>query len=72
MRTADGELFVATPSGPGAWNYEEINLASHPGDVGYYLKGFGQDRSLEIYLTVSTNLGPISTGGRVYKLVPAP
>jgi glucose/arabinose dehydrogenase len=67
--TANGELFVASPHGPGMWDYEEIDLASHPGDIGYYLKGFGQDMKGEIYLTVSSILGPTGTTGKVYKLV---
>src|SRR6185436_1055719 len=32
--TANGELFIANPHGPGPWNFEEINLASHPNDIG--------------------------------------
>ena len=41
--TANGELFIANPAGSGEWSYQEIELASHPGDIGYYLKGFGKD-----------------------------
>lgn len=67
--TPNGELFVAKNQGPGMWAYEEIELASHPGDVGYYLKGFGQDLEGEVYLTVSSILGPTGTSGKVYKLV---
>jgi glucose/arabinose dehydrogenase len=70
--TPNGELFVAHPQGPGMWDYEEINLVSHPGDIGYYLKGFGQDLRGEIYLTVSSILGPTGNTGKVYKLVLAP
>jgi glucose/arabinose dehydrogenase len=68
----DGELFIATPNGQADWDYQEINLASHPNDIGYYLKGFGQDDDGEIYLTVSTNGGPSGTAGKVLKLVPSP
>jgi hypothetical protein len=66
---ANGELFIANPGGPGLWSFEEINLASHPGDIGYYLKGFGQDLKGEIYLTVSGVLGPTGTTGKIFKLV---
>jgi glucose/arabinose dehydrogenase len=69
--TADGELFLANPGGPGLWDFQEIELASHPGDVGYYLKGFGQDLAGEIYLTVSSILGPSGNTGKVFKLVVA-
>lgn len=70
--TADGELFVANPHGGGGlWDFSEIELKSHPEDVGYFLKGFGQDNEGEIYLTVSEMLGPQGTTGRVMKLVQA-
>jgi len=67
--TADGELFIAQPAGPGPWNFQEISLKSFPNDIGHYLKGFGQDWEGEIYLTVSSLLGPAGTTGKVYKLV---
>lgn len=68
---ADGELFVANPAGQNTWHYDEISLKSFPNDLGHYLKGFGQDNSGEIYLTVSGMLGPTGTTGQVYKLVRA-
>jgi hypothetical protein len=64
-------LFLANPGGPGLWDFQEIELASHPGDVGYYLKGFGQDLAGEIYMTVSSILGPSGNTGKVFKLVVA-
>lgn len=70
--TPDGELFISTPSGQNTWDYEEISLVSHPNDLGYYLKGFGQDNKGEIYLTLSTNAGPSGTTGKIFKLVKAP
>jgi hypothetical protein len=66
--TPNGELFSATPIGS-SWPYEEVSLKSHPDDVGYYLKGFGQDNEGEIYLAVSSMLGPQGTSGKVFKLV---
>jgi glucose/arabinose dehydrogenase len=66
--TPNGELFIAT-RGWGIWSYHEISLKSHPGDIGYYLKGFGQDDDGEVYLTVSSLLGPSGNTGKVYKLV---
>ena len=68
--TPNGELFMATPAGS-SWPYEEISLKSHPDDVGYYLKGFGQDNDGEIYLAVSDMLGLQGNTGKVYKLVAA-
>lgn len=67
----DAELFIATPAGQNDWNYEEINIVSHANDLGYYLKGFGQDNKGEIYLTLSSNLGPSGTTGKIFKLVKA-
>ena len=66
---ANAELFISTPAGQTDWGFEEINLASHPDDIGYFLKGFGQDNNGEIYLTVSSNLGPSGTTGKVFKLI---
>lgn len=66
--TPNGELFMAT-MGSGRWSYNEISLKSHPDDIGYYLKGFGQDDDGEVYLTVSSLLGPTGTTGKIFKLV---
>jgi len=68
----DAELFISTPAGQTDWGFKEINLTSHPNDIGYYLKGFGQDNNGEIYLTVSSNMGPSGTTGKVFKLIKAP
>ncbi|MEI9921363.1 MAG: PQQ-dependent sugar dehydrogenase [Bacteroidota bacterium] len=67
----DGELFLSHPGGSGLWTYEEVTLKSFSDDLGYYLKGFGQDNSGEIYLTVSGNSGPSGNAGKVLKLVRA-
>jgi glucose/arabinose dehydrogenase len=65
----DGELFMSRPAGSGQWDYEEMDLKSFPNDLGYFLKGFGQDNDGEIYVTVSSSLGPSGTTGEVYRLV---
>jgi hypothetical protein len=71
-QTADGELFVADPrGGNGLWPFAEIELKSSPDDVGYYLKGFGQDNQGEIYITTTELVGPQGTSGKVFKLVVA-
>ncbi|MDF2191414.1 PQQ-dependent sugar dehydrogenase [Paraflavitalea sp. CAU 1676] len=69
--TTDGELFSAMPAG-NSWTYQEVSLKSHPDDIGYYLRGFGQDNAGEIYLTVSSSIGPQGTTGKVFKLVQVP
>ncbi|HYV55089.1 MAG TPA: PQQ-dependent sugar dehydrogenase [Chitinophagaceae bacterium] len=68
----DAELFISTPAGQTDWGFKEISLVSHPNDIGYYLKGFGQDNEGEIYLTVSSNMGPSGTTGKVFKLIKVP
>jgi glucose/arabinose dehydrogenase len=67
--TPNAELFISTPAGQNDWGFEEINLVSHQNDIGYYLKGFGQDSNGEIYLTVSSTMGPSGTSGKVFRLI---
>lgn len=68
--TANGELFISNPTGSALWPYREIRLKNRPDDIGFFLKGFGQDSAGEIYITVSSLAGPSGTTGKVYKLVP--
>ncbi|MCF6404579.1 PQQ-dependent sugar dehydrogenase [Chitinophaga filiformis] len=67
-----GELFMSTPGGLGGglWSFEELTLKNHPDNLNYYLKGFGQDWSGEMYLAVSSILGPAGNTGQIWKLVP--
>lgn len=67
--TANGELFMATISAASRWDFSEVHLKSHPDDIGYYLRGFGNDDDGEVYLTVSSMLGPSGNTGKVFKLV---
>ncbi len=66
----NGELYIAQVTGQSDWKFEELILDSNPNDIGYFLKGFGQDNKGEIYLTVSSLLGPTGLTGKVFKLVP--
>ena len=68
---ADAKLYVATASGAGLWNYEVINPKDYQTTLGYYLKGFGQDLSGELYATVSSVQGLTGITGKVFKLVAA-
>jgi len=63
------EIFISTPAGQSDWGFEKINLTSHPDNIGYYLKGFGQDNNGEVYLTVTSNAGPSGATGKVLKLI---
>lgn len=69
--TANGELFIASPRAFGPWDFVELPLKSFPNDLGHYLKGFGQDNKGEIYLTLTSVVGPTGNTGKVYKLVEA-
>lgn len=68
---ADAELYMAKMAGFSNWQYEELALQSFPGNLGQYLKGFGQDLSGEIYITTSAVAGPSQSTGKIYKLVVA-
>lgn len=63
-----GEVFFANPSGPGLWDFEKLEFKSTSGDIGHYLKGFGQDLEGEVYLAVSDMLGPDGNTGKIYKI----
>jgi hypothetical protein len=70
---ADGVLLVATP--PEAegetWPFQELSVStSENGRLNSYLLSFGQDADLEVYVLVSTSLGPSGDTGKVYKIVP--
>ena len=67
----DAKIFVATTASSGLWKYETLVPKDYPTSLGYYLKGFGQDLSGEIYATVSSVQGLTGTTGKVYKLVAA-
>lgn len=63
-----GEIFVSNPAGPGLWSFNEIPLAGGAADIGYYLKGFGQDLNGEMYVTASMELGPSGNSGVLLKM----
>ena len=65
----NGQIFVSNAANSGLWSFDKIALKSAPDNLGYYLKGFGQDETGELYLTVSTASGPSGTTGKVLKLV---
>jgi len=66
---AQGKILAARPSGAGLWAYDEISLKSFPGNLGQYVKGFGQGLDGEVYVTASGELGPQGSAGKLYKLV---
>jgi glucose/arabinose dehydrogenase len=71
LTAAQGELYVATPASTGMWAFEDLALKDFPNNLGYYVKGFGQDLSGELYVTVAAVQGISGTTGKVFKLVAA-
>lgn len=65
----EGELYASNPGGPGLWSYQKLSLKSFGDDIGYFIKGFGQDSDGELYVLGSKNLGPSGSTGKVFKLV---
>jgi len=71
--TPNGQLYMATPQPgtEGSWPFDKVSLLNHPNDLGYYLRGFGVDDDGELYVAVSSMLGPDGNTGKVYKIAPA-
>jgi glucose/arabinose dehydrogenase len=67
----NAELFIAQPRNVGPWAFQELAIKSRPNDLGMLLKGFGEDRHGELYLTTSSSFGPVGNTGKVYRLVEA-
>ncbi len=69
-----GALFMALPPGTGTipeWTYTSLRIADRAnGELGEYLRGFGQDLKGEVYLLTSTQSGPSGQSGKVYLLTP--
>jgi glucose/arabinose dehydrogenase len=68
-----GLLLVATPSTESTWSFQRLELLDRPGGIiGHLLKGIGEDRTGELYLLTSDQVGPIGASGRVHRLVETP
>ena len=68
---ANAKLYVANPAASGLWSFDELTMKDFPTNLGHYLKGFGQDLSGEIYITVTDVQGVTGATGKVYKLMAA-
>ncbi len=68
---ANAKLYVAKSAASGLWSFDELTMKDYPTNLGYYLKGFGQDLSGELYITLTGVQGVSGTTGKVYKLVAA-
>lgn len=69
----EGQLFIATPGDTGLWEFETLRIANPDhadGTLGYFVLGFGQDLTGEVYALVSESPNPTPETGEVYLLVP--
>jgi glucose/arabinose dehydrogenase len=66
---ATGKVFSADMTASGSWTYSSVPIDSVAGNLGVYLKSFGQDQSGEIYLLTSDQLGPQGSSGKVFKII---
>lgn len=73
LSPAAGRLFYLREVSPG--QFEVVEFQVGPGDTGLgqvYLKGIGEDVWGELYLLVSSVLGPSGNVGAVWRLSPVP
>jgi glucose/arabinose dehydrogenase len=69
LTAPEGRVFASTPEESGLWTLHEL-LINGTDRLGYFVKGFGQDRRGEVYVMASKILGPSGTTGTVFKIVP--
>lgn len=64
-----GRLLVSTPQDSGMWEVEELIVTGtgNQQPPGFVL-GFGQDLSGEVYVLITSEVGPSGATGRVYRL----
>jgi len=68
----DGDLFIATPPirGEKMWSVKELRISSSENNrINHFVRCFGQDENLELYVLVSKNIGPTGNTGRIFKIV---
>jgi glucose/arabinose dehydrogenase len=68
LAAPEGRLFASRPRQRGLWTIREL-LINGTDRLGYFVKGFGQDRHGEVYVMASKILGPSGTTGTVFKIV---
>ncbi len=67
-----GRLYYFDLTGPEAFVRKEFYIAPGGDPLGKFLKGFGRDADGEIYVAASGEIGPNSTEGVIYKIIPPP
>jgi glucose/arabinose dehydrogenase len=68
LTAPEGRLFASAPREEGLWTIHEL-LINGTDRLGYFVKGFGQDRRGEVYVMASKILGPSGNTGTVFKIV---
>jgi hypothetical protein len=63
-----GRIFASALQSRGLWTIREL-LIDGTDRLGYFVKGFGQDRHGEVYVMASKILGPSGTTGTVFRIV---
>lgn len=63
-----GRLFFLDRLAPGP--VREFQIGNDPRQLGYFVKGVGEDAGGEIYILADKNIGPSGTAGKVLKIVP--
>ncbi len=71
----DGRLFyldadAVALGGGGLAEVFEFRIGQQNNPLDLYLFGFGEDEDGELYITVSSNLGPSGTSGQVFRIAP--
>jgi glucose/arabinose dehydrogenase/plastocyanin len=67
-----GRLYYLVSSGPHQGEIRELRIGRDATPLARVLKGFGEDEEGELYVLVSTDLGPTGGTGEVYRLVGMP
>ncbi len=66
--TPDGRLYYINTTGPDPSKRRQFYLSPNNAPLGQFLKGYGRDEAGELYVLVSTVLGPQGTGGSVLRI----
>ena len=65
----DGRIYVATEQDDGSWSVGELHFADRTGNhLNELILAFGQDQNGELFVLTSSNLGPVGTTGKVYRI----
>jgi glucose/arabinose dehydrogenase len=64
-----GKIFVAEPKDEGKWEMGQARIGDNEnGELGAFLRGFGEDADGEIYVLTTDGIGVTGTTGRVWRI----